>query len=148
MCAVAALAIACGGPAPHVEPSAYLTVRDGGAGGVTVEATWVTPAHVEERPALRKVASRLPGNAVLIHVKLDTHSVDLGRYELAALAWLDGGSGLKPALSYEPISDEGHHREGVLVFGAPGTERPATLIIRDLAGVPERRLVWSAAPGD
>lgn len=142
------LTAACGGSASTTGTSAPLTVRDDGAGGVTVEATWVTSEHLAARGALQEAASRLPDGTILIHVKLDTHSVDLAQYDLAALASLDFGGEATPALGYEPLSDEGHHREGVLAFAAREPEGPVSLVLREVAGVRERRLVWSAVPAD
>lgn len=152
--AALAMASACGdgaSPAPDGGgPGAGLTVSDDGAGGVTVEATWVTPAHLAGSEDLQRVASAYEGrNVTLIHVRLDTHSVDLARYDLGELASLDVGNGPEPALGYEALSEGSHHREGVLAFGmAPPSEGPATLVVRDVAGVPDRRLVWDRVPRD
>ncbi len=154
--AVAVLAIvatvACGGsdgaPAgPSDEAS--LTVRDDGAGGVTVQATWVTPAHLEASDDLEEIAASYAGRDVaLVHLKLDTHSVDLSNVDLAAQAELDVGATSQRPLAYHALSGAGHHVDGVLVFEAPPSGAATTLVVRDVAGVPVRRLAWTALPFD
>lgn len=104
-------------------------------GQVTVAATWQGP---RAGPVFR--------------VALDTHSVDLGGYDLRQLAVLrtDQGREVRPSGWDAPISS--HHREGTLTFPATGSDgqpliRPSTrtieLISRDVAGVPERTFRWT-----
>jgi hypothetical protein len=103
-------------------------------GGVTVAAAW------EGRSA-----------GPVFEVAMDTHSVDLDGYDLKKLAVLraDGGEEVSPSAWDAPKG--GHHREGTLTFPvkAPDGKRvigPDTrriqLIIRDVAGVPERSFEW------
>ena len=147
-----AVAVACGGS--DVGPAdgsaeASLTLRDDGGGGVTLQATWVTGDHVAASDDLQRIAATYAGRDVaLIHVKLDTHSVDLSDYDLAVLAELDAGGGPTVPLAYHPLSDEGHHREGVLAFPAPDSDGPVTFVVREVAGVPLRRLVWARVPAE
>jgi hypothetical protein len=74
----------------------------------------------------------------------DTHAVDLDGYDLTQLATLrtDQGQTVQPTRWNAPKG--GHHREGTLTFPAlaPGT-RTVDLIIRNIAGVPERTLTWT-----
>jgi hypothetical protein len=83
---------------------------------------------------------------------MDTHSVDLDRYDLKDLAVLKTGAGLE----LQPITWDapkgGHHRSGTLVFPATPPDGglsidadalTLTLVIRDVAGVPERTFQWT-----
>jgi hypothetical protein len=83
---------------------------------------------------------------------MDTHSVPLDSYPIEKLALLRNDAGdTVLALGWENPQGSGHHRSGVLVFpalldsGRPliskGT-RYVELILKDLAGVPERTLRW------
>jgi hypothetical protein len=104
-------------------------------GAVTVAVTWDGPA-----------------SGPVFLVALDTHSVDLDGYDLRELATLrtDKGLELRPAGWDAPKG--GHHRSGRLTFpdrgadGAPAfgpDTKGMTLIVRDVAGVPERRFQWT-----
>ncbi|GBD10385.1 hypothetical protein HRbin23_00026 [bacterium HR23] len=135
---------------PAEGDTALLTRTDRAQGGVTVEATLVTPEHLRAmgKPALEKFPL---GEYLLFHVKVDTHSVDLGRYNLVALSALQWDTqGRLPSTAWVPLQESAHHREGVLVFAYPG-EKGLTgrgelaLVIKGLAGVPERILRWGTA---
>ena len=87
-----------------------------------------------------------PGEAALaIQLAVDTHTVDLMGFDLAAAATLRSGDGspIPGAFTYEPESDSSHHRLGVLRFvpAAAGAlvALPLELVI-DGVGVPERVL--------
>lgn len=83
---------------------------------------------------------------VAFQVSMDTHSVNLDAYDLAKLAVLrnDRGEAVQPAKWEAPRG--GHHRKGVLTFAVPATFLSGTrfleLVVRDVAGVPERVLRW------
>jgi hypothetical protein len=104
-------------------------VRDGGQ--VSVAVTWKGP---EAGP--------------VFEVTMDTHSVDLDSMDLARLATLKTPAGeLAPSNWSAPRG--GHHRAGTLTFAAiAGDGRstigsgPVELVIRDVAGVPERSFQW------
>jgi hypothetical protein len=118
-------------------------------GSVTIEATWVTPDHLAEDEKVREVGDAFSDqDVVLVHVTMDTHSVDLSSYELGTLAQLDAGQGPRAPIEWRKISDSAHHTEGVLVFAGPASAPDATLTIPDLADVPERQLSWSLAGGE
>lgn len=104
-------------------------------GQVTVAVTW-----------------RRPGADLEFVVAMDTHSVDLDQYDLGQLASLrvDGGPEVRPLGWDAPRG--GHHRSGTLTFpstladGSPlitAETRVIELVIRDVAGVPERRFRWT-----
>ena len=147
-----AIAAACAGktsgaPSGTNATASSATQRDDGAGSVTLEVTWATPEYIAEDEKLRPVAERHAGeDVVLLHVKMNTHSVNLSKYDLAKLSTLDGGAGPEPAIESVTISDDQHHAESVLVFKRPEKAATATLIVRDIGGVPERTLRWSPPP--
>ncbi len=85
-------------------------------------------------------------------VAMDTHSVDLDRYDLGQLAVLRTEDGRESSPTGWDAPKGGHHRQGLLVFPAatpdggplimPG--QSVELIVRDVAGVAERKFRWSA----
>jgi hypothetical protein len=83
---------------------------------------------------------------------MDTHAVDLDGYDLGQLAVLrvDDGDAIQPSGWEAPKG--GHHRKGTLTFPSAtsdgrdvlGAETGTVeLIIRDVAGVPERSFRWT-----
>lgn len=120
--------------APGQAPAAAATQTSDG-GGVTVQVTWDGPA-----------------SGPVFRVAMNTHSVDLDQYDLRTLAVLrtDQGTEVRPSGWDAPKG--GHHREGVLTFPAQGPNgkavlgqdaRAITLIVRGIAGVPERAFRWT-----
>ena len=120
-------------PAPAAAPSSAATQTNEG-GQVTVKATWQGPSA-----------------GPVFTVVMDTHAVDLDGYDLKQLAALriNGGREVQPVGWDAPKG--GHHREGTLTFPAMADGRPLIesgvrtieLIIRDVAGVPERSFRWT-----
>ena len=118
-------------PQPEAITADRTRVSEGGE--VTVTATWQEPA---EKPNFMVV--------------MDTHAVDLDGYDLVQLAALrvDNGPELAPVRWDAPAG--GHHREGTLVFPPEyagkatidAQSRTVELIIRGVAGVPERIFSW------
>jgi len=104
-------------------------------GQVTIKATWQGPSA-----------------GPVFEIVMDTHAVDLDGYDLTQLAVLriDEGREVQPIGWDAPKS--AHHRSGKLTFPAlaaagnpliaPGT-RTVELVIRDVAGVPERVFRWT-----
>jgi hypothetical protein len=83
---------------------------------------------------------------------MNTHAVDLDGYDLRQLAVLrtDKGQEVQPTGWDAPKG--GHHRQGTLTFpvktadGSPligSSTRSLELVIRDVAGVPERTFLWN-----
>jgi hypothetical protein len=109
--------------------------RTNTGGQVTIEATWQGP---DAGPTFT--------------ITMNTHSVDLEGYDLRQHAVLRTDQGLEvQAMSWNAPSG-GHHRSGTLAF--PATSADGTplidanthtieLIIRDVAGVPERSFQWT-----
>lgn len=138
---------ASGGPA-LATPVATLSRSDDGLGGVAVEAVWVSAEHlVEMGDTVPRAFST--GNYVLLHLKLDTHSVNLVGYDLPRLAALEDTAGRSiAAAEWVSIKEDSHHREGLLAFPGESNEawavrqREAHLRLHDIAGVPERTFRW------
>ena len=102
-----------------------------------------------EAGAVTIVASWLADPTPTARVALDTHSVDLDRFDLAQLARmrLDGGVWVAPTRWDAPTG--GHHRAGTLTFGSLDPQlfaaaRVVELEVRDVA-VPSHLLRWERA---
>lgn len=129
-CGAAAVASPVGAPASG---GARTQIVDGG--NVTVKVTW---PGVAAGPAF--------------DVVLDTHEIDLDSYDLVKLALLRTDDGREVAPTGWDAPKGGHHRQGLLAFpsaGADGkpiigsTTRAVELIVRDVAGVPQRSFRWA-----
>ncbi len=95
-------------------------------GQVTVSVTW---AGTTEAPTFRVV--------------LDTHAVNLDSYDLTQLATLRTADGEIVPTGWD-APPGGHHREGVLRFASVAPDSNSMeLVIRDVAGVPERTFSWT-----
>ena len=125
-----AAAIAQGGVTPVAE-----STQTNESGQVSVSVTWAGST-----------------SGLVFQVALNSHSVNLDAYNLGDLAVLRTGQGLELRPTSWVAPKGGHHREGTLVFpgqGPDGTDvltsnvREMTLIIRDIAGVPERTFRWT-----
>ncbi len=97
-------------------------------GGVTAKVTYLNP-KTDDEPRLQVV--------------LDTHSVALDAYDLKTMSILRDGTGKE----YVPTSVEnkgsGHHRSATLTFPKiSANSENVELVIKDLAGVKERRFRW------
>ena len=84
-----------------------------------------------------------PDRSVKFEVHMSTHSVELDQ-DIVALSTLKDNNGRE----YRPVGwngspPGGHHRQGVLEFPAlEGGPKAVTLVIRDIANVPERIFAW------
>ncbi|MBI2880151.1 MAG: hypothetical protein HYY21_01080 [Candidatus Tectomicrobia bacterium] len=86
-------------------------------------------------------------------VRMDTHSVALDDYDMVKASLLRNGRGRAVrAGAWADPTGGGHHREGVLVFPLKEKEGTSVLtegaqfievVIRDVAGVPERVFRWN-----
>ncbi len=111
-------------------PTNGLVQSDTG-GSVTIDVEWIG----------------LKDGSLIFAVAMNTHSVDLDRYDLEGKAVLrdDEGKEYRPA-SWESAPG-GHHRRGILTFSPPDSliqEKAAylELIIQGVAGVEERVFKW------
>ena len=129
---------ACGPAAPApaaTAPSGEARTQTSDGGQVTVKVTWTGPAA-----------------GPVFDVVLDTHAVDVDVYDLAKLAVLRTGDGREVAPSRWDAPRGGHHRQGALAFPSAGPDGQALLgpttgsielVVRDVAGVPERAFRWA-----
>jgi len=120
--------------APAVTASAGVTQTNEG-GQVTIAATW-----------------QGSGAPTVFNIAMNTHAVDLDSYDLKQLAVLriDDGREVQPTNWEAPQG--GHHRSGTLTFPATGADgapligsgaHTIELVIREVAGVPERSFLWT-----
>lgn len=140
--------------------------RDGGAGEAASGSTEEAAASEQGQAAKSSPATQTSeageatvevtwkgGNAgPAFDVTMDTHSVDLDAYDLRKRAVLRNDRGLEVRAKTWDAPKGGHHREGTLSFSektadgqdliGPDTRR-VELIIREVAGVPERSFEWN-----
>nr|BAL59422.1 hypothetical conserved protein [Candidatus Acetothermum autotrophicum] len=131
-------------PAPSA-PTQALTeadlTRTSQAEGITVAVTFMNPLLKPE-----EVNGKL-----VFKVALDTHTVDLSQFDLTKLAVLRTSEGVtvSEGFSWEPESESGHHRKGVLkvadtLNGAPLITRETKWLELELKeiGMPSRVFRW------
>lgn len=113
------------------QPSPVTQTSEGD--GVTVAVTWQGPSA-----------------GPVFEVVMDTHTGDLDGYDLGQQAVLRNDQGGEAQPNGWDAPEGGHHREGTLSFpetAVDGSElmrtRKIELVIRDMAGVPERRFEWT-----
>ena len=109
------------------EGTAENLTRKNSAGKVTIRVTYENPGKAD--PAFS--------------VSMNTHSVDLDSYDLAGLSLLRDGKGKEYKGKWTSPEGSSHHRSGVLLFeGVKLDAGEIELIIRDVAGVQERKFKW------
>ena len=106
-------------------------VQSSDGGAVTIDVEW----HGEENDSL------------VFYVTMNTHSVDLDRYDLRELAVLRDNEGNEYSPTAWDSSPGGHHVRGMLSFTLPdslgqGETEYIEIIIRDVDGIEERVLKW------
>jgi len=143
---LAALAVACGGGDggdARASPTAGADLtRSAEAGGITVDATWLTASDVDGVDADLS-AYPLEG-FVLVEIGFTTHSGDLNKMDMEQAATLgEGGAGMPPE-AWVSLSDDSHHRAGVLAFERTEAGGPVELTV-DL-GDEKVALVWEVIP--
>lgn len=96
-------------------------------GGVSVKVTYLAQTEHESK----------------FSVALDTHSVNLDNYDLKSLSVMRDDTGLTMAPTGVEAKVSGHHREIILTFPRPSTDRKwLEHVIKDIAGVKERTFRW------
>ena len=90
-----------------------------------------------------KPVQLVPGRQANFEVRMNTHSVPLDQDMTAVCTLIDDqGREYKP-LKWKGSPPGGHHRSGVLAFPPlEGNTKSVTLIIRNIANVPERTFGW------
>lgn len=96
-------------------------------GGVTVTAT-VLPSVAAEGP-------------LRIKVVLDTHSVTLDELAFEKIVAMKTSDGRDiPPVAIEEAKGSGHHREAVVLFDH--VPNPVVIVVKNVAGIPERSFSW------
>lgn len=118
--------------------------EDGGPGDVTFSATPAEAAYLAQK-------GHPPDHWGFV-VKLDTHAGDLSTLDIAKLAVVRDGAGREAQpIAWQGLSEDSHHRSGLLVFSgaqtggrppSPGEGGYVELVLRNVAGVKERVLRW------
>lgn len=106
-------------------------VRHDDQGAVKVSATYLMPKAEE-------------GNNVSFQITLDTHSVNLGEYDLEKISFIQFDEKEPVAGGVWASTGSGHHFKGIITFNRqipPGTQK-IRLLIRGIDNVKERVLEW------
>ncbi len=145
---VAALGWACGsgtgtaGTATMDDPAAELT-QTAKAGGVTVDATWLTAAEVGEIDA--DLSDYPLDRFAAVEIAFTTHSGDLNKIKMEDVAALKVGTGSAKAEAWVTLNDDSHHRQGVAIFERPDGATSAELLL-ELEDGEKVSLRWSDLP--
>ncbi len=76
-------------------------------------------------------------------IAMNTHSVDLSADMLKSVLLRDDSGKQYAPTKWDGPDGGGHHRSGRIEFPAlPGNVRSVTLIVKDIAGIPERDYKW------
>lgn len=76
-------------------------------------------------------------------IAMNTHSVDLSADMLKSVLLRDDAGKEYAPIKWDGPDGGGHHRSGRIEFPAlPGNVRSVTLIVKNIAGVPERDFKW------
>lgn len=137
------LALACSSSGDDGAPSDSIDefTRTASAGSIEVEATWILSADERDEDLAAYPLDRF----LLLEVKLDTHSGDLGSIDMVEASALKTGASSQEPEAWVASSDDAHHRAGVLVFERKPSAGPVTLVIDLDDGAAE--LAWDRAPG-
>ena len=145
-----AAATACSGQdgdGSEVGPTGTALTQSDSQGGVRIDVAWVTPDTLGKLDSEKARGYGLE-DYVLLEVRFTTHSGDLSRLDMVALSAVRVGGQEYTPQAWASISDDSHHRAGVLVFarkspdGVSLDEGPVELVMRGIAGVPERVFRW------
>ncbi len=114
--------------------------RDRGEGGVEIEIIYVTPDYL--RTGAASAQRYAPDTYTVFLVSMNTHSVDLAGYDMAKISDLRVAGKTYVPVRWESTSDNNHHRSGALIFPKVDVSQSAELVIRTIAGVPQRLYRW------
>jgi hypothetical protein len=105
-----------------------------------------TQSNDEKAVTVEVTPLNLPqgGSTLDFEVVFNTHSVDLGFDPVAISVLRDEAGREYPAIEWQGDGPGGHHRSGTLRFKVPDVAGDVVeVIIRDVAGVPERVFRWN-----
>lgn len=137
------LATACSSGGGGREPGGGQELtRAGEVDGITVEATWLTERDLSAVDA--DLGAYSLTEYVLLELTLDTHSGDLNEIDLERAPVLRQGTAELRPEAWVSVSDDSHHRAGVLAFSGELGDGPVelTLTIQNQ----ELVLLWEAVP--
>jgi hypothetical protein len=90
-----------------------------------------------------KPVTLIAGKPAAFEIRLNTHSVNLNYDMKEICSLLDAEGKIYKAVEWKGSPLGGHHRRGILEFPKlEGTPQSVKLIIRGVAGVPERSFEW------
>jgi hypothetical protein len=86
----------------------------------------------------------ISGQTAKFKIRMDTHSVELEE-DMTAVATLSDDQGREyTPVKWDGAGPGGHHRSGTLEFPIlEGRPKSVTLVIRDIANIPERIFKWN-----
>jgi hypothetical protein len=134
-------------PPPGTGAAQVELTQSNDQGGVEIDVTWMTPETLGELDSERARAYGLD-DYVLLEVRFTTHSGDLSQLNMTALNAIRAGGKEYAPEAWESISDDSHHRAGVLVFsrktpdGASLDAGTVELVMKGISDVPERVFHW------
>ena len=86
------------------------------------------------------------GEPPVFDIAMDTHSVDLAADMLKTVVLRDDSGKEYVPTAWDGPGAGGHHREGKIKFAVVTTNpKSLTLVVKNLAGVPERAFTWDVA---
>lgn len=147
------LAVACSGtnaapaptiaPAPAANSSQSASTDTSSSSAATFETQTVEGGSVSVAVTPTSLKAGAPGE---FEIAMNTHSVDLSTDLLKVVVLRDdAGKEYAPTKWDGPVGG-GHHRSGKIVFPALAANvKSVTLIVKDIAGVPERDYKWDVA---
>ncbi|MEK7247699.1 MAG: hypothetical protein AAB092_04420 [Chloroflexota bacterium] len=143
---VGLLAAACssGSDAGNTGPTddgADLT-RTAEADGITVDATWLTEESAADVDA--DLSAYPLDRFVAVKIAFTTHSGDLNKIAMEEAATLQTRTETLQPEAWVSLSDDSHHREGVVVFSG-GPETGSVELLLELEGG-EVSLQWETIP--
>lgn len=94
---------------------------------MAVEGTWLTAKELDGLDA--DVAAFRLDEFVLVKIQFTTHSGDLNRIDMEQAATLRQGEAAEQPTGWISLSDDSHHRAGVLVFSRRLEGGPVELTI-------------------
>jgi len=108
-----------------------------------VEGTWLIDEALGEVNA--DLSAYPPDGFVLVEIAFTTHSGDLTEIDMEQASGLKQGDQAAAPVAWISLSDDSHHREGILVFERTEADGPVELGL-DL-GDEEVSLLWESPPG-
>ena len=113
-------------------------------GGVTVDATWLTAASLGDVDA--DLSDYPIDRFAAVEIAFTTHSGDLNKIGMEDAATLRVGTEMARPETWLSVSDDSHHRQGVLVFERNAQPGSIELLL-DLQDSGTVSLRWQIMPG-